>query len=183
MKYIFKLSNLQEYNYSAVYENIEMIAYSVLSFFIPFLLGHPQYLVGIIVNACLIAGALNLRGYKLLPVILLPSLGVLTAGLIFGPLSIFLVYFIPFIWLGNAILVFSFKYFKLQKQKNYLLTLIIGTALKSGFLFLSAVVLYALGVVPVMFLTAMGLIQVVTALGGGAAAYGLHYTKKYLSGF
>jgi len=180
MKYFFKLSNLQEYNYSAVFENIEMIAYSVLSFFVPFLMAHPQLLVGMIVNACLIAAALNLRGYKLLPIILLPSLGVLTAGLIFGPLSIFLIYFIPFIWIGNAILVFSFKYFKLQKQKNYLLTLIIGTALKSGFLFLAAVVLYGLSIVPVMFLTAMGLIQVITALAGGAAAYGLHHSKKYV---
>ena len=97
MEYLNKIANLQDYVFSNVAENLEMIAYSVVSFFVPFLLAHPPLLVGIIVTAMLITAALNLRGYKLLPVILLPSLGVLTAGLIFGPLSIFLVYFMIFL--------------------------------------------------------------------------------------
>jgi hypothetical protein len=179
MKY--NLSNLQEYDFGTGSEYIEMAAYSILSFFVPFLLGHPQLLVGALVNAFLISAALNLKGYKLLPVIMMPCLGVLTAGIIFGPLSMFLVYFIPFIWIGNSILVFAFKYFRLYRKYNYIVTLVLGTAMKSAFLFLSAVVLYSLGIVPVMFLTAMGLIQVTTALIGGAAAYGFHYSKKYLA--
>lgn len=181
MRYLYKLSTLQEYNYSNLFENIEMISYSFLSFLVPLFIGHPQLAVGIIVNTFLITAALNLRGYKLLPIILLPSLGVLSRGIIFGPYSIYLLYFIPFIWIGNSLMVFAFKYFKLQKKYNYYVTLGIGTAMKSGFLFLSAVVLYQLGIVPVVFLTAMGALQAVTALGGGVAAHGLHYSKKYVT--
>jgi hypothetical protein len=180
-KYIYRISNLQDYALSNIYQNIEMVIYSAVCFFVPFFIGHPQLLVGAVVNAALITAALNLKGYKLLPVILLPSIGVLTKGLIFGPLSIFLVYFIPFIWAGNTILVFSFKYFKLHKKYNYITTLLIGALLKAGFLFLSALVLVKLSVVPAMFLTAMGAVQLTTALLGGAAAYGLHYGKKSAS--
>jgi len=178
--YMSKVSNLQDYALSNVLENAELVIYSVICFFVPLLMGHPQIAVGVIVNAALITAALNLKGYKLLPVILLPSLGVLSRGLIFGPYSIFLVYMIPFIWVGNAILVFSFKYFKLMHKKNYWVTLAIGTLLKSGFLFVSALVLYKLGVLPVIFLTAMGVLQVGTAIGGGIVAYGIHYGKKSL---
>ena len=74
--------------------------------------------------------------------------------------------------------VLSFKHFKLNEKKNYWVTLAIGTLLKSGFLFLSAFVLYKFGVLPVVFLTAMGILQVGTAIGGGVAAYGIHYGKK-----
>lgn len=181
MKYIYKLSNMQDYAIGYVYENIEMIVYSAICFFVPFFMGHPQLFVGIAVNTMLIIAALNLRGYKLLSVIMLPSLGVLSRGVIFGPFSKFLIYMIPFVWLGNAILVFSFKHFKLKKKYNYAYTLFIGSMLKGTFLFLSALVLYKLSIIPVVFLTAMGFMQVVTAVLGGAAAYGIHYTKKTLS--
>jgi len=180
-KYMYKLANLQDYALSNVYQNVEMIVYSAVCFFIPLLMGHPQIFVGIAVNAMLITGALNIKGYRLLPVIMLPSLGVLSRGILFGPLSKFLIYFIPFIWIGNSILVFSFKHFKLAKKFNYAITLLIGALLKSGFLFLSALLLYKLSIVPVVFLTAMGLIQLTTALGGGAAAYGIHRVKKLLT--
>jgi len=176
--YMYRLPNLQDYALSHVYENVEMVVYSLVCFFTPFFIGHPQIFVGIVVNAALITAALNLKGYRILPVIILPSLGALSRGILFGPLSKFLVYFIPFIWIGNAILVFSFKHFKLEKKYNYWLTLVAGVLLKSGFLFLSALALYKLGVVPVMFLTAMGIIQITTALGGGVAAFGVHYGKK-----
>jgi len=176
--YMYRLANLQDYALGNVYENVEMVVYSVLCFFTPLLMGHPQYAVGIVVNAALITAALNLKGYNLLPVIILPSLGVLSRGILFGPFSKFLVYMIPFIWIGNSILVFSFKHFRLEKKHSYWITLGIGTLLKSGFLFISAFALHKLGILPVMFLTAMGLIQIVTAIGGGIAAYGVHYGKK-----
>ncbi len=181
MRYIHELANLQDYALGYVYENIEMVVYSVFCFFIPFFIGHPQVFVGIAVNALLITAALNMKGYRILPVIILPSLGVLSRGIVFGPLSKFLIYFIPFIWIGNSILVFSFKHFRLKKKNNYLLTLVIGTVLKSGFLFLAALLLYSLSIVPAPFLVAMGAMQAVTAFSGGIAAYGLHYTKKSIS--
>jgi hypothetical protein len=178
MEYVYELSNLQEYNLNNVSQYVEMLIYTTVSFFLPIILGHQQLVVGIAVNCLLITAALNLKGYKLLPVILAPSLGALSAGLIFGPFTIFLFYMIPFIWIGNSILVFSFKHFKLQLKKNYLMTLIIGAGAKSLFLFGCAFILFELGIIPVMFLTAMGIIQLITALGGGVAAYGLQNIKK-----
>jgi hypothetical protein len=181
MGYFSKVSNLQDYVLNNYTEYFEMIVYSAVCFFLPFMMSHPQLAVGTVVNAMLITAALNIKGYKLLPVILLPSVGVLTAGLIFGSFTVFLVYLLPFIWIGNAILVYTFKIMKLQMKKNYILTLIIGAALKSGFLFLSALVLFKFGIIPIIFLTAMGILQLTTALSGGIAAYILHYTKKRLT--
>ena len=180
MSYLNKIINLQDYKLNHSLQYFEMIVYSVVSFFVPFLIGHPQLLVGIIVNTMLIAAALNLKGYQLLPIIIAPSLGVLARGMVFGPLTIYLIYLLPFIWIGNTLLVISFKWLKLKSKQNYWLTLIVGSAFKSGFLFLAALLLYSLGIIPVIFLTAMGLIQLTTALSGGVAAYALHHGKKTL---
>ena len=56
--------NKQEYKFGFVQENVEMVVYSVVCFFVPFFIGHPQLIVGIIVNASLVLAALNLRSYK-----------------------------------------------------------------------------------------------------------------------
>lgn len=178
MGYISETANLQDYALSKAYENIELIIYSALCFFVPFFIGHPQIFAGIAVNAVLVTAALNLKGYKLLPVIMIPSLGVLSRGIVFGPFSKFLIYMIPFIWFGNALLVFSFKHFKLKKKYNFAYTLMAGAIIKSGFLFLSAFILYKLSIIPVIFLTAMGFMQFATAVSGGIAAYGIHSAKK-----
>ena len=181
MEYLNKIANLQDYELSNVSQHVEMVVYTVASFFLPIVIGHPQIVVGMLVNTMLITAALNLKGYKLLPIILAPSLGALSAGLLFGKFTMFLVYLIPFIWVGNAILVFAFKWLKLRLQKNYLLTLVIGSGAKSLFLFGSAFLLFKLGIVPVMFLTAMGIIQLTTALGGGIVAYGFQAAKRKLA--
>lgn len=181
MKYEYRLADLQEYALSNAHQYFEMTLYTLFSFLLPIVLSHPQIVVGVAVNAMLVLAALNLKGYKLLPVIIAPSLGALSGALLFGPFTKFLLYMAPFIWLGNAILVFSFKVFRLRLKKNYWLTLGIGSLLKSGFLFLSAITLYALGIIPVIFLTAMGVMQLLTALGGGAGAYAFQYTKTRLT--
>jgi hypothetical protein len=181
VEYIKKAANLQDYLLNDSYQYFEMVVYTVVSFFIPLFLGHPQLIVGIVVNSLLIAAALNLKGMKLLPVIISPALGALTRGVLFGPFTIYLIYMIPFIWIGNAILVFSFKLLKLKLKRNYWIALIIGSVFKAGFLFSIAYILYSLQILPVIFLTAMGLIQLTTALGGGIFAYGFQYTKKKLT--
>jgi hypothetical protein len=180
IRQFMELINLQEYEYSKSYEYIEMAVYSVICFFVPFLLSHPQLFVGTVVNACLVLAALNLKGGKILPVILLPCAGVAAAGMIFGQLSMYLLYFVPFIWIANAVYVFSFKYFKLKNNWNYGLTLVIGTLMKSAILFASALVLYSLGIVPALFLTVMGPLQIATAILGGASAFFIQSGKKYV---
>lgn len=177
----YEFVNKQDYKLGYLQENIEMVLYTLAAFLIPFTLGHPQLLVGTLVNSALFLAALNLKGFKMLPIIIAPSLGVLTKGLIFGPLTIFLVYMIPFIWIGNALLVYSFKAFNVDKKVNSLVSIGISAAAKTIFLFAVAYVLFKLNLVPQIFLTTMGLFQLYTAVAGGIVALGIHKAKKYVN--
>jgi len=160
---------------------------SILSFFVPFAFGHPQWLVGTIVNTCLFLGAVYLPKKYFLPLAVLPSLGVLARGLVFGPFTYFLVYFLPFIWLGNLILILVFKKiyeFKLRRDptssnlKNAFSKLLeVGSLIglpafaKFLFLFLIANIYFKFSIVPALFLHSMGFNQLATALAGGLAAF------------
>ena len=173
----------QEYQLSRVQEYAEMALYAVIAFSLPFLLGHEQLLVGSVVNCALVLAALNLKGARLLPVIILPSIGAYLAGLVFGVASPALLYMIPFIWVGNAVLVLCIKYFVLDKKTNRFAALGFGAAAKAAFLFISALALLSFSMVPAAFLTAMGIFQLVTALTGGVAALALQMGKrKFLAG-
>jgi len=145
------------------------IGLSFLCFAIPFSLGHPQILVGSLVNAGLILSALLLPTRLFLPIVVFPSLSVLSRGLIFGPLTPFLFILIPFIWLGNLSLVLIFK--KIFSRSNYFLALISSALCKSSFLFISAKILVLIKVLPKPFLQSMGIIQLQTAFLGGLLAF------------
>lgn len=170
-----------EYNFSNGYLLFEMVLFSLAGFFIPFFIGHPQIFIGALVNAFLISSALKLPNWKVLPIIILPSLGVLSRGLVFGPYTQFLLYMIPFIWIGNYILVVSFRKLKLERKMHYWKTLTVGVLLKSGFLFIVAYFLVRLHVLPTIFITAMGVLQVVTGFAGGVLSF--IYEKLYREGF
>jgi len=178
MEYINKVINKQDYKLSYRVELFEIILYTAVSFFLPLMIGHPQIVVGILVNALLITSALNVKGYKLLPVIIAPVLGALSRGLLFGPFTIFLLYMVPFIWIGNAILVFAFKALNLNKKMNYWVTLLIGSVTKAAFLFAVAYILFTLKLIPIIFLTAMGVFQLYTAVLGGIIAFGFQLAKR-----
>jgi len=62
----------------------------------------------------------------------------------FGPMTIYLVYIIPFIWVGNAILVYFVKRFMNSRIKAS----IIGRLVKSAFLFVIVASLVLLEVSP-----------------------------------
>ena len=143
-----------------------------LCFLVPFALGEPQLVVGAVVNAALIAGAFKLRGWELLPLVTLPSLGALSRGLVFGPWTPYLALMLPFIWLGNAALVFVVKRFAVLEKKGFAFGNAAGIAAKVALIFCAAYALYSLGLLPVVFLTAMGLLQIVTAIAGAALAFG-----------
>jgi len=172
----------QEYSLPHLQEYAEMAIYATIAFSLPFLLGHEQLLVGAAVNCALVLAALNLKGARLLPVIILPSIGAYLAGLVFGVASTALLYMLPFIWAGNALLVISIKYFVLNKKTNRIAALCIGATAKAAFLFLAAFALLSFGMVPVVFLTAMGVFQLATALVGGAAALAIQEGKKKFAG-
>jgi len=182
--YVKKLYYDSIYNIKNIEENIQTVLLSAIGFFLPFVLGHPQILVGIIVNAMLIVGATYLRGHKLLPLIILPTFGVLTAGVIFGTYTHFLLYLIPFIWIGNAIYVYVYKHFNMNQNrlKNNVLGIGIASILKAGFLFGIAYVLVHFAIIPPVFLTAMGVLQLTTALIGGVVAVGIVKAREKLVG-
>ncbi|MFH1836419.1 MAG: hypothetical protein ABH851_09550 [Methanobacteriota archaeon] len=149
---------------------VEMYGLAFMGFLIPFLTGHPQLLVGVCVNALIIRSALSMSTARALPVLVTPSLGALARGIIFGPYTVYLVYLIPFIWTGNFILFQAFRY-RLLKKWSYPQTILGGAALKAGFLFSSAYLLYSIDLIPKVFLTVMGAMQFTTAIIAGISVY------------
>jgi hypothetical protein len=172
-------ANEQEYEISNFQENIEFVLYTLVCFLVPFFFSKSQIFTGIVVNATLVLAALNIKGFKLLPVIMMPSIGVFVAGMIFGALTPALLYMIPFIWLGNAMLVVGIKELFLKRKINRFASLGIGAGVKTLLLFAAAFALFSFALVPVIFLTAMGIMQLITAVSGGIVALGIHEAKKH----
>jgi hypothetical protein len=132
------------------------------------MIGHPQWLVGIIVNASLFISAISLSKKTALAVVILPSLGVLARGIIFGPLTISLVYFLPFIWLGNYLLIIVFN--KASQKFPLVFSVILSAIVKSAAMFIPALFYVRFSIAPSLFLQLMGINQMLTALGGGIVA-------------
>jgi len=179
MKYQNNYLNKNIYDFSTAKENINLIINSVIAFFVPFLIGHPQLVVGIIVNFMLIRSAYYNSLKKTLPVIVLPSFAVLFRGMIFGNLTSQLIYLIPFIIAGNFILVFISKQF-FKNKKSILLNSGLGIITKTAVIFAGTVLVYAIGFVPIFFLQTMASLQIVTAVIALTIFYGnIKVNKKF----
>ncbi|MDO8610718.1 MAG: hypothetical protein Q7R95_09300 [bacterium] len=139
------------------------IVLPVLAFMIPFLISGPQLLTGTIVNCFLFLSATHVSKKNIIMISLLPSIGALLNGVVFGVFTPFLFYFLPFIWISNLILVITFK----KIQSNVVVKIGLSSVLKFAFLFVAAQVYFSLHLVPKLFLTAMGIFQLITALLGG----------------
>ncbi len=170
MKWVYQNLNSEIYKSAEKFKHIEFLFFGFLSFCIPFLLGHPQLLVGTLVNAFIISASLNLDAKRILPLTILPSIGVLFRGILFGPLTLSLVFMLPFIWIGNMILVLALKHL-LSRKMNYAISVAAGAGAKALFLFSITYILFQFEVLPSLFLTAMGAVQLATALMGGIVAY------------
>ncbi len=170
------LLNKTDYLISKTSEYIEFFVYWATVFVIPFLIGHPQLLVWTIVNAALVLAALNLKNTKLLPIIILPSIAVLMRWIIFWPYTVFLLYLIPFIWIGNWLLVSAMKL-----QINKWLRLIIGIVSKTIFIIAAVVILSKLNIVPSVLIKSMWAMQLYTVVLGGSLALAIQYLKKNIS--
>lgn len=136
------------------------LVFAVVAVVVPFVTSN-QIITGTIVNFLLFACP---KKY-VWPVIVLPSLAVLARGVIFGPLTPFVYYFIPFIWLGNWMLV------KLSSQGDSLRSYFLAIVCKVGILYIGAHVFVIYKIAPKMFLTSMGIMQLVTAIAGGIIFY------------
>jgi len=175
----FNYFSFTENVYSNLYENIQVIAYSLICFFTPFFLSHPQFLVGSVVNMMLILGAQNLKGYKLFGMIFTPSLGVFAAGIIFSGLTKYLLFFMPMIWISNAILVYGYKLFRNYSKLSITKSISLAILFKVAMLSFTALILISLEIVPDIFMSVMSVFQLMTAVIGAISA--LSVTKFVLS--
>jgi len=136
-----------------------------------------QFVTGSIVNATLLIAVALLGIRDGLLIGLIPSSIALATGL----LPPVLAPMIPFIIVGNAILVVTFGYLR---NKNYWLGLVSGSVLKFAFLFgTSSIVINLLFSQKVAASVAMMMSwpQLVTAIVGGLLAYGFLRGTKRLS--
>lgn len=140
------------------------------AFLVPFSLGHPQPVVGTVVNAALFGSAILLPPSWKLGFVILPSLAVILRGMVFGPFTPYLLYLSPFIWLGNLALVRVFA--GLYGKSHAVLLILIPSVVKTSILFAAALVMVNAGVIPKMYLMAMGPFQLATAIAGGVVAQG-----------
>jgi hypothetical protein len=98
----------------------------------------------------------------------------------------FLVYFLPFIWLGNFILMQIFSSFHIRAnmiwnnsmparpvggELSYIVPAIFSSVIKFAVLFLTANIYFKFHIVPKLFLQTMGLFQLYTALAGGVISF------------
>lgn len=146
---------------------LNLVIYA-LSFTLPIFISNPQWITGTVVNCLLFLTAEKLSKKESLPVVVLPSLGAVTYGVLFGPQTMFLYYFLPFIWIGNYLLMFLFSTLKNQK---YFIRVAVSSFAKYLFLFLLANLYFGLKIVPKLFIVSMGTLQLVTALSGGILSF------------
>jgi hypothetical protein len=127
-----------------------------------------QLITGTIVNATLIIGASLLGARDGLLIGLIPSSVALATGL----LSPALAPMIPFIIVGNAILVLAFSYLK---NVNFWLGLVVGALLKFVFLYGMSSIIVGLLINKQLAPTVAQMMswpQLATAIAGGIVAFG-----------
>jgi hypothetical protein len=147
-----------------------------LAFLIPFLISGPQMLTGTLVNCLLILGTRFVDKKNLLIISVLPSIAAVLNGLVFGKFTIFLVYFLPFIWVGNFAMI---KFILYLKEKSPLsLSIVFSVILKTIILYAAALIYFKFNLVPKIFLTAMGVFQLATGIMGGFVFLGMNKIIK-----
>lgn len=158
-----------------IYQNIIIS----LAFLIPFLISGPQLLTGTLVNCLLILGIKFVDKKNYLIISILPSIATILNGLVFGKFTIFLVYFLPFIWLGNFVLIKSIIY--LKEKLPLSLSMVLSVVFKTIILYFTALVFLKFKLVPEIFLIAMGVFQLITGLLGGIIYLIVNKLIKYKS--
>ena len=137
---------------------------------------NSQLIVGTIVNAALVVSAINLKVWaKILGVVTMPSISTILSGYVFGTASVYMVYMIPAIWIGNFALIYSYKFLMLGKNKHYFLAGIVGIIVKVAIIFALFNLINLFGVFPEKLVenlrNAMGMTQLITATLGVIAAF------------
>ena len=144
---------------------------------------NSQLIIGTIVNAALVVSAINLKGWaKILGVVTMPSISTILSGYVFGTASVYMVYMIPAIWIGNFALIYSYKFLMLGKNKHYFLAGIVGIIVKVAIIFALFNLINLFGVFPEKLVTtlstAMGTTQLITATLGVILAFIIYKIEK-----
>lgn len=189
-KRVMEYSLKNKFLFNSIYKNIELLSYILIGFVTPLFIGHPQILVGVIVNTILATSAMrNINQNKMIALAITPSIGAVMNGILFGNLTNFLLYFLPAIWISNFIYMVMIKWKNNKKttknkgffisflnricQFNYIGAIFSASVVKMSILFTTAVILVIFNLVPKQFLIAMSIIQILTALTGGFVAVGI----------
>ena len=137
---------------------------------------NSQIIVGTIVNTALVTAAINIKGWKkIIGIVTMPSISTILSGYIFGTASVYMVYMIPAIWIGNFALIYAYKFIMLGKNKNYFLAGIVGIIVKVLVIFGVFELLNLFGIFPNKLVsnlqTAMSFTQLITATIGVLISY------------
>ena len=144
---------------------------------------NSQLIIGTIVNATLVTAAINLKGWaKILGIVTMPSISTILSGYVFGTASVYMVYMIPAIWLGNFVLIYSYKLLMLGKNKHYFLAGIVGIIAKVTIIFALFNLINLFGIFPEKLVenlrNAMGMTQLITATLGIIGAFVIYKLEK-----
>ncbi len=186
------------YNFSEKADRIQTIIIGLIAFLVPTFLAqlihmvfgaqsmiasHSQLIVGSLVNTALILAAINVKGWKkIIGIITMPSLSTILSGYVFGTASVYMVYMIPAIWLGNFALIYAYKFIMIGKKQNYFLAGIIGIIVKVLVIFGSFEILKVFEIFPSKIVnnlqTAMGITQLITAGIGMIIAFAIYQIER-----
>lgn len=154
------------------------IVLPIVAFMIPFFLSGPELLTGTFVNACLFLHVMSGVKKNRYLTMILPSIGAVSHGVIFGPNTPFLLYFLPSIWLSNYVLMTSYEL--LEKKLPYPFVIVSSAVIKSLLLYATANLYYVNSWIPSVFMITMGMIQLYTGILGGLCALTVStISKKY----
>ena len=144
---------------------------------------NSQIIVGSIVNMALIVSAINVKGWKKIAgIITMPSVSTILGGFVFKTASVYMVYMIPAIWIGNFVLVYAYKYIMLAKKQNYFLAGIVGIVAKVIVIFGCFEILKLFSIFPDKLIgtlqIAMGGTQLITACIGMIISFVIYQVEK-----
>jgi len=153
--------------------NIKSIVWSIALILIVGILPrfiHNQFITGPIVNATLFLGTVILGPASAMLIGLVPSVVALASGLLPMPLAPM----VPFIMISNAILVWTFSYFR---KINFGSGVVVASLVKYAFLYGTSLIVVNLisnqNIAAKAVTTMMAWPQIVTALIGGVIAFGV----------
>ena len=133
----------------------------------------------------LIMAAINLKGWwKIIGVVTMPSIATILGGYVFGTSSVFMVYMIPAIWIGNFALIYAYKFLMIGKNKHYSPAGIVGIIEKVAIIFALFNLINLFNIFPekmvTMLQTSMGLTQLITASAGVVLTSIIYFVEKKL---